>query len=86
MNETSNDYEFVVKDDGPGIDPNHQKNIFVIFQTIKKEEGHENSGIGLAIVKKIVNDNKGKIELESSLGNGSQFRFTWPKELESIPA
>ncbi len=83
VHDTGETFEFIVKDDGPGIDSSYQKNIFVIFQTASKKLSQENTGIGLAIVKKIVQDHKGNIELESSPGTGSQFRFTWPKELQA---
>ncbi len=74
-------YEFTVKDDGPGIDSNYQKNIFALFQTGSKKLSEDNTGIGLAIAKKIVKDNMGNIELESSPESGTQFRFTWLKIL-----
>ena len=82
VNDQGETFEFIVKDDGPGIDPTFQKNIFVIFQTASKNPSEENTGIGLAIAKKIVIDSKGKIELTSSLGKGAQFKFTWPKNIQ----
>jgi PAS domain S-box-containing protein len=77
--DTDDAYEFIVKDDGPGIDSHYQKNIFALFQTGTKKLNEDNTGIGLAIAKKIVKDNKGSIELESSPESGTQFRFIWPK-------
>jgi signal transduction histidine kinase len=72
-------YEFAVADDGPGIAPEYHDKIFVIFQTLESRDHRENTGIGLAIVKKIVETAGGTITLESFLGTGSTFRFTWPK-------
>jgi len=71
-------YEFVVTDDGRGIDPNQQKRIFDIFQTLNRDNS-ESTGIGLAIVKKIVETEGGKIYLQSEFGKGSSFYFTWRK-------
>lgn len=73
-------YEFAVTDDGPGIAPEYHSKIFAIFQTLESRDRKENTGIGLAIVKKIVQTEGGAITLESFLGQGSTFRFTWPKQ------
>lgn len=72
-------YEFAVADNGPGIAPKDREKIFVIFQTLEARDQKENTGIGLSIVKKIVENQGGTIQLESSVGKGSIFRFTWPK-------
>jgi PAS domain S-box-containing protein len=72
-------YEFSVRDDGPGIAPENHAKIFSIFQTLKAEDNSESTGVGLAIVKKIVESEKGTIRLESCLGQGTTFFFTWPK-------
>ena len=72
-------YEFAVKDDGPGIDPQYHEKVFVIFQTLVARDQVENTGIGLSLVKKIVEDKGGIVYLESQLGEGATFRFTWPK-------
>jgi len=76
-------FEFIVKDDGPGIDPTYQENIFVIFQTAGKKQGVDSTGVGLAIAKKIVTENHGTIEVTSSLNTGTQFAFTWPKSMSA---
>jgi signal transduction histidine kinase len=73
-------YEFAVADDGPGIAIEHRQRIFDIFQTLKPRDTQENTGIGLAIVKKIVETEGGTITVESELGSGATFRFTWPKQ------
>ncbi|AMP88975.2 TPA: PAS domain S-box protein [Legionella pneumophila] len=72
-------YEFYVADDGPGIEPVYFEKIFRIFQTLKSKDEAETTGIGLTIVKKIVESQNGKIEVESELGKGAKFSFTWPK-------
>lgn len=72
-------YEFLVSDNGPGIDPRYHEKIFTIFQTLKSRDEQENTGVGLSIVKKIVETEGGQITLESSVGQGATFRFTWPK-------
>ncbi|WP_414545849.1 sensor histidine kinase [Nostoc sp. CCY0012] len=74
-------YKFIVADDGPGISPEYQDKVFVIFQTLEARDRQENTGIGLAIVKKIVETEGGTITLESQPGIGSTFSFTWLKQL-----
>ncbi len=70
-------YEFFVSDDGPGIDPKYHAKIFVIFQTLEARDKVESTGVGLAIVKKIVESQGGKVWVESEVGKGSTFYFTW---------
>jgi len=70
--------EFTLADNGPGIDPAFHERIFQVFQTLKPRDEVEGSGMGLAIVKKLIESRQGMIQLESSLGNGATFRFTWP--------
>ena len=78
-NEKDKEYEFVVTDDGPGISPKYHKRIFEIFKTIETDSQKKSSGVGLAIVAKIVKDFKGTIDLESDIGKGASFKFTHPK-------
>lgn len=73
-------YEFSIADDGPGIAPEYHDKIFGIFQTLESKHKNDSTGIGLAIVKKIIETEGGKIELESQLNQGTKFRFTWLKE------
>jgi signal transduction histidine kinase len=72
-------YEFAVTDDGPGIAKNYHDKIFGIFQTLQERDSFESTGIGLAIVKKILDDRGQRIELISEPGKGSTFLFTWSK-------
>ncbi len=72
-------YQFSVADDGPGIDPEYHDRIFVIFQTLTERDTLESTGVGLAIVKKIVERQGGRIGVKSAEGQGATFSFTWPK-------
>jgi signal transduction histidine kinase len=72
-------YEFIVADDGPGIAPEDRSNIFTIFQTGNSRNTPDSTGIGLAIVKKIVESEAGTIRLESQIDLGTTFYFTWSK-------
>jgi signal transduction histidine kinase len=75
--------EFAVADDGPGIDPAFHDRIFQMFQTLRPRDQVEGSGIGLAVVEKIVTSVGGTIRVRSRPGRGATFRFTWPRELAS---
>ncbi len=70
-------YEFSVQDDGPGIAAQHHERIFGIFQTLKASDNSSSTGLGLTIVKKILETEGGTISVESEVGKGSTFRFTW---------
>ncbi|PSB12743.1 hypothetical protein C7B62_00670 [Pleurocapsa sp. CCALA 161] len=70
-------YQFAVSDDGLGIAPEDQAKIFTIFKTLSVKDTKENTGIGLSIVKKIVEHQGGKVWLESKLNQGTTFYFTW---------
>lgn len=71
--------EYWVQDNGVGIDPAYHGKIFEVFQRLKDVEA-AGSGVGLAIVKKIVEGAGGRIWVESARGQGATFRFTWPAE------
>ena len=71
-------YEFWVRDDGPGIAPEYHEKVFQIFQTLQARDTIESTGIGLTIVKKIVEERGGTIWIESEPGKGSKFIFTVP--------
>ncbi len=70
--------EFVVTDDGPGIAPEFRDRVFGMFQTLRPRDDVEGSGMGLAIVKKLVERHNGKIWLEAGAdGRGLAVHFTW---------
>jgi light-regulated signal transduction histidine kinase (bacteriophytochrome) len=71
-------YTFLVKDNGIGIDAKYHEKIFKLFQRLEVKKDSISTGIGLAMVKKIINRNKGEIYLESQAGVGSTFYFTLP--------
>ena len=71
-------YEFCVADNGPGIEKEFFEKVFVIFQTLQARDTFESTGVGLAIVKKIVEDKGGKVWIESEMGVGTKFYFSWP--------
>jgi light-regulated signal transduction histidine kinase (bacteriophytochrome) len=77
--EEETNYVFFVQDNGPGIAKNYHNKIFVIFQTLNENNSFENTGVGLAIVKKIIEDKNQTISVLSEQGKGSTFSFTWPK-------
>ena len=73
-------YEFAIADDGPGIAEEHRDRIFEIFQTLENNTSTTNTGIGLALIKKIVQSEGGKFWLDSQTKKGAKFCFTWKKE------
>ena len=75
--------EFVVRDDGPGIPREYHEKIFQMFATLKPRDVVEGSGMGLAMVRKIVENRGGTIHIESAEGRGATFRFTWPRSAEA---
>ncbi|HEX8577787.1 MAG TPA: ATP-binding protein [Flavobacterium sp.] len=77
--EFENYYQFSVKDNGIGIDPGYHKKIFEIFQTLREKNENESTGVGLAIVKKIMDEHQENITVKSQSGKGAEFIFTWKK-------
>ncbi len=71
-------WEFVVADEGPGIAARNQERVWGMFQTASRE-GVEGSGVGLAVVRRIVTACGGEAWLESEEAKGARFHFTWPK-------
>jgi len=81
VGETKAFYEFSVSDDGPGVPTEYQDRVFEMFQTLRPRDDVEGSGMGLALVKKIINAKGGEICIESTEGErGTSFHFQWPKE------
>ncbi|MBI2424151.1 MAG: HAMP domain-containing histidine kinase [Candidatus Hydrogenedentes bacterium] len=70
-------HTFCIEDNGPGIDPQSLQRVFRLFHT-SETENPAHSGIGLAIVKRCVERNGGVAWVESTLGAGCRFYFTWP--------
>lgn len=75
-------YRFWVSDDGPGIAPEFHEKIFKMFQKLQSIDEVEGTGIGLAVVKKTVESYGGIITLQSDVGKGAHFEFTWPMHIE----
>jgi PAS domain S-box-containing protein len=73
-------WQFSIADNGPGINEKYFDRIFQIFQTLAPKDEKESTGIGLSIVKKIVESYGGKIWVQSVVGQGSVFSFTISKK------
>jgi signal transduction histidine kinase len=69
---------YVVEDNGVGIEPRHQKKIFEVFWRLDSSGTTEGEGVGLTIVRRIIDRHKGKIWLESEVGKGSTFYVSLP--------
>jgi signal transduction histidine kinase len=78
--EQGSEVAFCITDNGPGIEQEYHQKIFGIFQTLNRKDEVENLGAGLAIARKIIVEYGGSIWLESELGKGASFYFTWPKD------
>jgi signal transduction histidine kinase len=76
--------ELWVRDNGPGIAPKHHPRIWSLFQRLETQDEIEGTGVGLALVKKIVERQGGRVWVESQLGEGATFRFLWP--IAPLPA
>ena len=72
-------HQFYVKDNGIGIDPKYQQRIFDMFQRVREIEDKEGTGIGLAIVDRIVKSHGGEVWVDSEKAKGATFYFTLPK-------
>ena len=72
-------FEFFIRDNGSGIPEKHHQQIFELFKTLKPRDEVEGSGMGLSIIKKLLDYQNCKIEVESDGKTGTCFSFTWPK-------
>ena len=72
-------WNFSISDNGPGIEEKYFEKIFQMFQTLTPRDEFESTGIGLTVVKKIIEMYGGRILVESEVGNGTTFFFTLPK-------
>ena len=73
-------WKFSVADNGPGIEEKDFERIFQMFQTLTAHDKYESSGIGLTLVKKIIELYGGSIWVESKVAQGTTFFFTLPKQ------
>ncbi|HEX2252096.1 MAG TPA: PAS domain-containing protein [Thermoanaerobaculia bacterium] len=80
------EWEFSVRDNGPGIAPAYHAKVWQIFQTLEARDDVESTGIGLAVVRKLVEDREGRVAIDSDPGRepGTTFRFTWPALAEGL--
>ena len=77
-------WQFSINDNGPGIKEEYFERIFQMFQILVSEDEFDSTGIGLAIVKRIIETYGGNIWVESEFGYGSTFFFTVPKHNSEI--
>ncbi|MCU0680841.1 MAG: ATP-binding protein [Polyangiaceae bacterium] len=78
--EAEGGYHFTVADNGPGIAPEFHDRIWGIFQTLAARDDVEGTGIGLSVVKKIVETRGGRAWVESAEGRGATFHVFWPRQ------
>ena len=79
--DTGNEYLFAIKDNGIGIEKEYYDRIFIIFQRLHRRTEYKGTGIGLSLVKKIIEMHGGKIWVESVFCEETTFYFTIPKSL-----
>lgn len=75
-------YQFTVSDDGPGISAEYHEKAMTIFQTLQSRDKVEGIGLGLPLAKKLIENRDGQINIESSDGQGTTIRFSWPKQID----
>ena len=76
-------HEIIISDNGIGFDPKYQDQIFMIFQRLRQSKEYQGSGIGLSLVKKIIENHNGAIYTVSEKDKGAAFHVILPeKQLE----
>jgi PAS domain S-box-containing protein len=85
VQEHPKEYEFIVTDDGPGIAPEFYQRVFTAFQILERRDDVQQAGIGLAMVKKIVELGGGMVWLEAAGDRGLAVHFTWAKDISQQP-
>ncbi|MBF0384497.1 MAG: HAMP domain-containing protein [Candidatus Omnitrophica bacterium] len=83
--ETEEGHLFSVKDNGIGIEPQYQDKVFGLFKKLHKDSEYSGTGAGLSIVKTVIDDQGGRIWIDSDIGRGAAFYFTIPKDLKAAP-
>ena len=74
-------FEFQIEDNGIGIEKKHESRVFEIFQKLNNNQ--DSNGVGMSIVKKIIDNYGGKIWFESQVGQGTTFKFNLPRSMRS---